>query len=261
MNILSTKPIIKRGNNFYRGTEIVYKILCTTCGASIFRANQGYKSFCSLECKQINREPKSSTIMSLADKEPDSFYYLIGLIATDGHIGHNSSYCEIRLSVYDDSSIKLLSDIQQIFGGKVCKEGNGIVWSIYSIHFHTFLKNIGFTSNKSLTLNLSKWFNSLNESYKWSFMRGVIDGDGSINTKFKNLCIVSSSIHFTKMVSNFLRHTNDKVYTYKIKSKNPCWKISVNGKNVLPILDMVYTNNPQLFLERKHIQYGDYTRK
>lgn len=263
MNSLSTHEITIKNGKLYRGHNQVAQIKCTNCDNIIYRSfsylkKSKFKSFCSEWCKQIDRDPKAEIFMSNEKSNPDAFYYLIGLIATDGHITRPKcdSYCEIRLSFKDQDSVDLLNNIQKIFGGKVKQEGIGIVWNIYNFEFVTFLKSIGLTQRKSLTLNINRWFNGLSQENKWSFIRGVIDGDGnfSIGKKFATSSICTASTPFKNTIFNFLANENIPTFEYERKgNKNPYWILRTNSSNITK-LKPIY-NNKSLFLERKYNKF------
>jgi intein/homing endonuclease len=133
--------------------------------------------------------------------------------------------------------------------------------------FIEYLNSIGITNNKSITLNVTKWFERLEDKEQWAFLRGVIDGDGcftffiSQRIKRGNCTIVSGSKEFTNMIKQFL---GDKAHIFiKTPYKNSGNKsinyiITINCANVPKILYKLYENmdiDSDLYLKRKYESY------
>lgn len=262
MNKLSSAPIVEKNGKYYRNNNEVIKLFCPICNAPIYRQpwylkKYSYKSFCSEKCKQISRDPKGSKIMK--SKNTSNFNYLIGLICTDGHLGklkNVGNYIEIRLAVKDQSSVRLLNRIQNVFGGKVQKDGLGYVWSIYNSDFYSFLLSIGLTHKKSLNLNVTNYFNKLTKKNKYHFLRGVIDGDGYIGIDKKlngTLTISSGSKKFLEMLEQFL---GDNIYIHKLKNQN-CYQLNIYCSHITKKCKPIYKNltDTDLYLERKYERY------
>jgi hypothetical protein len=141
-------------------------------------------------CKIYYDDPKQEHIMTHINTS--NFHYLVGLVATDGHIGYpgctpstKSYYCNIKLNIFDG---ELLYKIQNIFGGSIKEEKrqgfieNSITrtWRTSNREFVEYLMNIGMTNTKTYNLDMNHYFNSISIENRLAFLRGVIDGDGSI---------------------------------------------------------------------------------
>jgi hypothetical protein len=255
------KPISKKINRKY-----VITVPCCFCKKELVRNTSYLKkhplSFCSESCKTYYNDPKQYDIM-IHNNTPN-FSYLIGLLLTDGHIAYPNAtktsktyYAMIRLKC-DDGDI-ILPKIQSIFGGKVYNEtGNGYnhhistCWRVSNKEFVQFLMSIGFTNNKTYTIDVQNWFNTLNEENKKAFMRGCWDGDGSVNindrltgnTKSITNNICSASKPFIDLVVNYF--TPSGILFERTKDKNPkatcsLWYFSLNGNNSTQ-LSRIYDN-------------------
>jgi hypothetical protein len=223
-----------------------YQKECTNCKTTTFKEfrNLRHKAnvFCTRACQSIYRhkniDPKGCKILS--HKTDADYYYLIGLLATDGHITYPPNYvhysCSIQLNVEDKD---ILEKIYSKFGGRLKIYSNNIKWSLNNIEFIDHLKTIGFTHNKTYSLNISEWFDAIPDKNKFHFMRGVIDGDGSIIRNSQNgyrLCLVSASEPFIKMCTDFLEGS------YYKDRNTYCMQISKKQK-VLDILYKLYSSD------------------
>ena len=107
----------------------------------------------------------------------EDLWYLVGLIATDGNLSSDGRHIDITAK-----DAEFLKDLKMTLGLDnkvgVKRNGSGVCWHIQfaNRNFYDFLLSIGLTPKKSLTLGElkvpTKWFSD--------FVRGVIDGDGSI---------------------------------------------------------------------------------
>ena len=213
---------------------------CNECGKKLLRSKQDLKRFtqffCCERCKNINaqktNDPKAANLL---ENRTSNFYYLIGLISTDGwvqrlrkhdHAG-NGYLIIIQLQKND---IDLLYGLQRHFGGIVsCIGTKYSKWSVYHFYFNEYLKNeVKLSDNKSFTLNIDEWFNTLSVAQKRSFMRGVIDGDGCIYFDKRNgkrhgdhhVNVTSASFEFVKTVFKYFAPHDPHVAVYcKISDK------------------------------------------
>lgn len=233
-----------------------YRTNCSNCGKEIFKERRGYvissNAFCSKKCQSIFRhdriDMKGSRILDNINHS--DFCYLVGLIATDGHICYPPNYvhygCQIQLNLNDSDILDL---IYNRFGGRLITFSNMKRWSINNILFVEYLKSIGMTHNKSFTINLTNWFNNLSDINKNHFMRGVIDGDGSIiknRRGYWRLCIVSASLEFITMCAKHLNVTFRKdrnTYAIQISKR----------KHIKQTLENIYIS--EFAIKRKYNMY------
>ncbi len=114
--------------------------------------------------------------------KPAHLWYVVGLIATDGNLSKDGRHVCIT-----SKDRIILEEIKEALGLqlKIGAKGNGSskekiysVLQIGSVDFYRFLLGIGLTKKKSLTLGKLK----IPKKFFIDFFRGVIDGDGSINS-------------------------------------------------------------------------------
>ena len=276
--------------NIYMKTvkHIKYKsqlmeVECLKCGKTklihkhYYKNNMNkYRQFCSEMCKIYYDDPKQEHIMDYIDTS--NFHYLVGLIATDGHIAYpgctkttKSYYCNIKLNSIDS---ELLYKIQKIFGGGVTEESvsgfnknsQQTVWRVSNKQFIDYLMKIGMTNKKTYNLNMDDYFNSISKENQIAFLRGVIDGDGSICIRDRalrkkpcmglqcNFNICSASKSFISMLENYFKCG---ILTERSKSQSKIATCSlyyyyINGAKIVDVLTPIYsTNTDSLVMERK----------
>lgn len=104
-------------------------------------------------------------------------WYLVGLIATDGCLSKDGRHIDITANDYN--YLKSITDalsLQIKISKKRGSSGYSHHIQISSVDFYRYLQSIGLYKNKSLTLGALK----VSKKYFHDFLRGVIDGDGSI---------------------------------------------------------------------------------
>jgi len=197
----------------------------------------------------------------LSYKDSKNFSYLIGLIAADGFIHPTGPAVHISSSPKDISARVLLESIEKYFGGSTRLYNSDRRWGIYERSFKNFMLKIGFTPNKSKTLNIKNWFETLSEEQKWAFLTGVIDGDGCIrserskitNNMDATLSFVSASKSFTDMLYEFINQPKAKLKCYTTKNGTNMYHISAYCGNIPKVFPNLYQT--ELGLSRKKEKY------
>ncbi len=152
--------------------------------------------------------------------------YWLGVLATDGSISEN------RIILGQGTTNKELVYKFRDFLG-ISTEVNLVTYSKfgksftdYKIQFRSdYVKNLldsyGITKNKSLTLNM-------NIPITFDFLRGALDGDGSIQTDRQTVRLASASEKFINQVSELLSKFNINHKIYKKKNKNISYDLQVD---------------------------------
>lgn len=239
---------------------------CKFCKKTVLR-NKSYikdhpRTFCTEECKVYFNDPKQSKIMDYIND--NDFYYLIGLISTDGYINYPGSNtksktyrCMIKLNTSDS---QVLYDIQNKFGGSLTLEnkGNTTSWYVSNRVFVTYLRDVvGLTNNKTYNLDVTTWYNSLCSAFRYSFLHGCYDGDGGIyfysgNSIRYHASICSASKIFAEMIA---KATDSKI-TVRGKKQNKkatcdLYYIYHNRNNILKLKEVFYNPILTIYLHRK----------
>jgi len=137
-----------------------------------------------------------------------NLWYLVGLITTDGCLSSDGRHINITSKDYE--FVRVLKDslglINKIGVKNKCKVNEAYYLEFSNRNFYEFLLSIGLTPRKSLTQDR---VDVPNEMF-FDFLRGVIDGDGSIrrwthpsNKKEQwSLSICSPSLPFIKWLQS-----------------------------------------------------------
>lgn len=157
---------------------------------------------------------------------PEHLWYVVGFITADGNLSKDKRH--ITLVSKDE---RLLFDIRRVLHlknkiGKKSRGGNSNkIYSYLGIgdkKFYNYLLSIGLMPKKSLIIGEMK----ITDGYFRDFLRGVIDGDGSITGWVHNtnkneqwsLRIVSGSRNFIKWLKNEIEKifkVRGKMYGYR----------------------------------------------
>lgn len=264
------------------------KVKCHFCNSELikekqyvnYRLKKGKNFYCNQECFSYEKSPKHFNMMKHINNL--NFYYLIGLIVTDGHIDYPSSetktnvyYCIIKLNKKDED---ILYKLFNFFGGKIYYENSGktVCYRIWNKEFVKFLIDIvGIKNIKDEKMNIDNWFNNLSNEQKNSFILGCFDGDGSLNIgidkKYKKFTtyLCSSSLNFLKTIQQYIfrefkisgslkeitpdKHMNfESVKNSKkiMKSNKILYYFFLNGKSAKIICD-IYKNCKNFTMNRK----------
>lgn len=239
--------------------------VCLNCGnhikKSMYSKSNGFcprPSYCRYEYMHKQRDPKGCAILD--NKNDPDFYYLLGLIATDGDITHpsqgkNRGYnCNINLNKIDED---VIFKIKEKFGGNYrYNHDNTIRWSLRNKKFNDYLISIGIGCNKSKTLDVSNWFFELDFKNQIHFLRGVIDGDGSVGIYKSGRCfsICSGSKQFHIMLKKFLFQISSEGLNEDIH--DTYIYIKYTNKHMCKILDLIYENINNIHISRKYNTYS-----
>lgn len=195
--------------------------------------------------------------------KPQYLWYVIGLIATDGCLSKDGRH--ICITSKDG---EYLNSVKKALGlkikiGKKAREKTAVkkyfILQFSDVSFYDFLLDIGLTPCKSLTMGEIK----INKRYFIDFLRGVIDGDGHINTWINNknayrqwsLRIASAAPVFIEWlkeeVENYFQ-VRGKLYCYLHKGKkNNIYTLKFGKLAAKVITKNIYYKN-SLCLNRKN---------
>lgn len=192
--------------------------------------------------------------------------YILGFIAADGHVDIKHKRIQIRLAEQDlDILIKIRNAFLSTHPIKLVERKNSfpygrrkvkeVILDLNSSKLVKQLVGIGFTSNKTYTLNV-EIFNCIPNNLKHHFLRGYFDGDGSLvygiryssGTKYLvQICGIEDFLlnSFGKKCT-----TNCKIYKPKTTKNMVVWKISKKSQ-VDDFIRYIY-KNATIYLNRKY---------
>lgn len=180
------------------------------------------------------------------------YAYLLGWLASDGHISKNLTYLTIAINNKDLPCLERLRDI-------VCpsipitydEKCNTVKFQINSKHMAkdvcTILSITG--GKKSHTVQFPS---TLSDSMLIYFIRGFFDGDGSINPLTRSLAckITSSSEHMLLGIRSFLERQG-----IKSEIRKDGVTLGFNRDHALKLLNAIYKDNILYSLDRKRYTY------
>jgi hypothetical protein len=182
---------------------------------------------------------------------PRNLWYVVGLIVTDGNLSKDGRHINIT-----SNHKPYLEEIKKalFISNKITMKGRGgNSAKIYSflqfgdVNFYKFLLGIGLTPNKSLTLSKIK----VPEAYFKDFLRGVVDGDGCIQTWMHksnyhiqwSLRITSGANEFSKWIKSETEkyfRVKGKIHTQAYANRNPIHIIKFGKLASKVILKEIY---------------------
>lgn len=199
--------------------------------------------------------------------------YWLGFFYTDGYVCCNDNRVGIELNSEDDYMLKnLLNLIDSNMKVKYRKRKNKFnnknkdYLESCSITFnnrklHDDLINKGVLPNKTKILKFPN-NNIVDEKYMFSFIRGLIDGDGSICLCNNNNGYKKPHISFISASYDFINGLKYFLYKYNIKinittNKNGLYRmITEKQSDVFRLLNLLYKDsNENCRLERKYKKY------
>lgn len=206
--------------------------------------------------------------MSFFNNEDNNSYYLLGAFITDGCVyknGPNTYACQIS-----SCDIDWLNKIKNLIGTNL--KLHQFKANYYGIRItrneiaNWFIVH-GCTPQKTYNITLPY----IPDIYFKDFVRGCIDGDGSLgeyysNKNIKHSCqIISASKNFLEQLQiklkSFLIHTtitnrgkqNSEINGKQIIAKTNSYSLNAYGTNCFKLLQFAYYNNHSISLERKKI--------
>lgn len=192
----------------------------------------------------------------------NEFYYLLGLLYTDGNLNKRRNTVSICLQYKDKNILEKLSIL--IANKNITRvEDNKCILEFTNKFIYKILESWGLYSNKSLTLTVDDRLK--NNSHFW---RGCIDGDGSIFIRNTDKLTVGFCGTYD-MVNSFLVYC--KTLTKRTKA-NPnlksrhlysfdFYETQIGHYASLDVCKVLYHNSKEYFIERKHKNYISVNKK
>jgi len=185
--------------------------------------------------------------------------YILGFIFADGNITevtHNGYSDKLGFGL-NQKDINILQKIKREFSAKqtLSISGNYVHFSIFSQVIVDDLKKLGITYRKSSQKNPCKIPN-IPQKYIRDFIRGIVDGDGSIHFDKRNhptLSICGRKEMMTFIRNHFFSKFNlySKITQPKKNGKlSNVFYISYRCNSAKTLINYLY-NNAGLYLERK----------
>lgn len=199
--------------------------------------------------------------------------YWLGFIYADGYITEKTYRFGIELNINDkdhlqnflnciESNMKIRTRTRKNrFENKQQENINSCSIIINNKKLHSDLKNLGVQFNKSKTLKFPT-NDILPKEYHFSFLRGVIDGDGTIgiyncknNHKKPHISVISGSKEFIISLKNILKENEFTLHLRK-QSNGTYRLMSESKETVISLLQSLYKDSKiHTRLKRKYNNY------
>lgn len=168
-----------------------------------------------------------------------SMAYCLGYISADGCV--RPKKYELTIKSIDHEMLDFVKNtLKTNYEIKQEKNTNCYVFAVYSKKIIEDLARLGVGPRKSLTIE----FPDIPDKYFWSYMRGLIDGDGHIHpldARYAKVQINGNHIFLAKM----LKILGDKIGCpfYCINPQGKSAAIAIGGVYAYKIMELVYKNN------------------
>ena len=125
-----------------------------------------------------NRNKFNESIFDNIDSEEKAYW--LGFIYADGYISSRDNTFELSLALKDKEHLDKFNVFMQHENNNIKMDSFRCRWSVVNKHLWETLNNYGCTPRKSLTLKFPDISIFSSKSLVRHFIRGYIDGDGSI---------------------------------------------------------------------------------
>lgn len=186
--------------------------------------------------------------------------YVYGLFASDGNIMHDDKgRYTFRISLHKNDKY-LLENVKNSMSSqhRIYYDNNKNMVTL-QISCKKIVKDIiklGGIPNKSLTL---KFPEKIPEQFIGDFLRGVLDGDGSIyyyqKGKHYSSKIVSGSPIFLEAVMLKIKNIDSNISCSFTKEKPNLYSLKFSKYGTLRLGKILYKNNPKLKMLRKYYKF------
>lgn len=216
-----------------------------------------------LRC-HVTGEPSNHSIdESLIDENNPMFWYIVGLISTDGHIPKHGN----TISIFQKDYV-FLSNLKDYLksSGKLNKRAGGM-YTLYitSEKFCTILKSYGFGSDKRYSVP----FLDCPDKFLSIYFRGIFDGDGCIyynyisgTLKSRTLQVTSGSKKMIDGIKKRIDFVDLKVHEKKSQAGNKYWDIFASTQSdIVKLGNFMYEGCClELCLLRKYTQFQKFKK-
>src|SRR5690554_2540712 len=184
--------------------------------------------------------------------------YILGLIFADGTVSRDTNQVSITLHKDD---VDLLKSVKYELktNCKILDVGTSDCYRLpfFSSTIKEDLISLGVVPNKSLVVEMP----DVPTEFLSDFVRGYFDGDGSLVQSNEN-----PRVHITCGSKVFLEQLGEEVFKEtsipsSINNHGNVFRLYFNGLNALDFASWLYSNNPELLLNRKHERYLEYEEK
>ncbi len=189
--------------------------------------------------------------------------WFLGWILSNGFIEKNDSI-KIQIHAKDINVLKLIKNvIRKNLKINKTKNKNILSLKIHSINIVNDIKKmLNIEDNEyKLSLNNNINFEHIPNEFKYDFIRGYFEGNGTIKNTFNNknvqlsCSIISINSNILNIIKSFIKIPSS-IITYQ-KNNKSYYMLEYKSTNVIDFLGRLYDKNPTYLLQRKREQYLD----
>lgn len=204
---------------------------------------------------------KSEVRTEFFEEPSHELAWVLGLLASDGNV--ESGTARISISQSGEHGRELLLRLKEIIGwtGDLT-EAHPAQVPVYRLRFSSLpvkeaLAHWGINPNKTHTQS----YISLGEEFHSSFIRGCVDGDGSIGVYSVGACsryLIMSLVgtpHLIERVGSIVPSNS-----HRVRELNGCTEVRWNGQNAFQAARWIY-QSPNLPQTKKSLIWRNYERE
>lgn len=192
------------------------------------------------------------TVFDTIDTEEKAYW--LGFLYADGAIGSTRNSIELSLKASDINHLKKFRKFLNFSIDKhIYQDDIRCRICINNKHLKEILISLGCTPRKSLTIT----FPSEQQVPKYlqkDFIRGYIDGDGSVMFNTRHTCGRLSILGTSEMLENIIEVMKWKHTKIRKKDSENVYTVEWCGYYVTKYLDQLYENST-IYLDRKYKRY------
>lgn len=189
-------------------------------------------------------------IFNIIDNEEKAYW--LGFLYADGYVGLNTNHIELSLASCDYGHIVKFAKFLNFQVNKINDNSIRARISFRNKKIKNDLIRLGCTPQKSLSIKFPP-NNIVPKEMLFHFIRGYIDGDGSIfitNNK-PRFSIICGNKNFIINLVDAMQWKKNKI---KKDKRSNVWSTEYGGKHVYNILYPLYENS-SIYLDRKYNKY------
>ena len=194
--------------------------------------------------------------------------YWLGFIFADGYISNTGQF-ELSLKESDSEHLEKFNKFMECTTPNKVKHSTIVTngktycrcrWFISNQHLKDVLFSLGCVCNKSLILKFPNTDIFKSKELIRHFIRGYVDGDGSLTWRNKEHTLPDISVLGTEhFLYSILEYLNLPEYKLQSKYKNECKSFSISCRKALDVAKFLYENS-NIYLNRKYNVYLEYCR-
>lgn len=252
----SKRKVYTRAVNYYNDNDITIK----DCALKFQIDRHNLSKWVRRNGGKTNpygKQSIDSNIFNVIDTEEKAYW--LGFMYADGNVAINTNRVSLELALKDEFHLKKFN----IFLKKSLsiKKDHFRVRCIFSDNqIYNDLIKLGCIPRKSLTLTFPN-YNQVSKKLMNHFIRGYIDGDGSIylnSTQNNNINIsVLGTKEFLEALINEIELPKRTLYKPNGSNSPNTWFFQYSGKNAILLIKYLY-GDCNIFLYRKYAKYLRY---